>query len=101
MIKSDFNIDIKKVSIGTNIRYYGFMDRVDAVFALFIPGIQDYRDSQLNKGDFVFDLRAQYHFSENFTLGFICKNAFNNDYQLRPAKPDAPRSFTFQGKFSF
>lgn len=101
VIKSDFNIDIKKVSIGTNIRYYGFMDRVDAVFALFIPNVQDYRDSQLNKGDFVFDFRAQYHFSENFTLGFICKNAFNNNYQLRPAKPDAPRSLTFQGKFNF
>lgn len=101
VVKSDINLDIQKFSFGTNIRYYGFIDRVDAVFAFFIPGIQDYRDSQNNKGDVVVDLRAQYHFSDKFTLGFICKNAFNNDYQLRPAKPDAPRSFTFQGKFSF
>ena len=61
----------------------------------------EYRDAQKNKGDFVVDLRAQYHFSDKFTLGFICKNVLNNDYQLRPAKPDAPRSFTFQGKFTF
>ena len=100
-IKTDINVDVKKISFGTNIRYYGFLDRVDAVFALFIPGIQEFRDSQNYKGDFVVDLRVRYHFSENFTLGFICKNALNNDYQLRPAKPDAPRSFTFQGKFSF
>jgi len=100
-IKMDINVDFKKFSFGTNIRYYGFMDRVDAVFAFAIPNIQEYRDSQNFKGDFVVDLRAQFHFSENFTLGFICKNAFNNDYQLRPAKPDAPRSFTLQGKFTF
>lgn len=100
-IKSDINVQIKKVSFGTNIRYYGFMDRVDAIFALFIPGVQDFRDSQNFKGDFVVDLRARYQFSDNFTLGFICRNAFNNNYQLRPAKPDAPRSFTFQGSLSF
>ena len=100
-IKMDINVDFERVSFGTNIRYYGFMDRVDAVFAFAIPDIQDYRDSQNNKGEFVVDLRAQYNFSENFTLGFICKNVMNNDYQLRPAKPDAPRSYTFQGKFTF
>lgn len=100
-IKMDVNLDIKKFSFGTNIRYYSFMDRVDAVFAIFIPDIQDYRDAQNNRGDFVVDLRGQYHFSDQFTLGFICKNALNNDYQLRPAKPDAPRSFTFQGRFTF
>lgn len=101
LIKSDVNLDVQKFSFGANMRYYGFMDRVDAIFALFIPGIQDFRDSQMNKGDFVLDLRAQYHFSDNFTLGFICKNALNNNYQLRPAKPDAPRTFTIQGKFNF
>jgi iron complex outermembrane receptor protein len=100
-IKMDVNLDIKKFSFGTNIRYYSFMDRVNAVFAIFIPDIQDYRDAQNNRGDFVVDLRGQYHFSDQFTLGFICKNALNNDYQLRPAKPDAPRSFTFQGRFTF
>lgn len=100
-IKMDINVDMKKFSFGTNIRYYSFMDRVDAVFALFIPGIQDYRDAQNNKGDFVVDLRGQYHFSDKFTLGVICKNVLNNDYQLRPAKPDAPRSYTVQGKFTF
>lgn len=101
LIKSDINLDVQKFSFGANMRYYGFMDRVDAVFALFIPGIQDFRDAQQNKGDFVLDLRGQYHFSDNFTLGFICKNALNNNYQLRPAKPDAPRTFTIQGKFNF
>lgn len=100
-VKFDFNVDFEKFSFGTNIRYYSFMDRVDAIFALFIPGIQDYRDSKNNKGDWVFDLRGQYHFSEKFSLGFIVKNAFNKDYQLRPAKPDAPRSFTLQAKLSF
>jgi outer membrane receptor protein involved in Fe transport len=100
-IKMDLNLEVKKWSIGTNIRYYGFMDRVDAVFALAIPDIQDYRDSQNFKGDFVVDLRARYQFSEQFTLGFICKNMFNNDYQLRPAKADAPRTYTLQGILKF
>ncbi|MCB1176074.1 MAG: TonB-dependent receptor, partial [Leptospiraceae bacterium] len=56
-VKLDFNVDLEKFSFGTNIRYYSFMDRVDAIFALFIPGIQDYRDSKNNKGDWVVDLR--------------------------------------------
>lgn len=101
-LKADINVDLKeKVSFGTNIRYYSFMDRVDAVFEKFIPGIGDYRRAQNNKGDVVIDVRAQYHINKMFTIGFVCKNVFNNDYQLRPAKPDAPRTYTLQGNIKF
>lgn len=101
-VKFDLNVDLKEnISFGTNIRYYSYLDRVDAVFKEFIPGIGDYRDALNNKGEVIVDLRAQYHFNEKFTLGFICKNVFNNDYQLRPAKPDAPRSYTLQGNINF
>lgn len=100
-VKADFNVDINKLSFGTNVRYYGFIDRVDEVFALVIQDIQDYRDSKKFNGDWVVDLRASYQFSERFKLGFIVKNVFNRNYQLRPAKPDAPRTYTFQSTLSF
>jgi len=101
-LKTDFNVDLReKVSFGTNIRYYSYIDRVDDVFLLAIPGIADYRSSLNYKGEFVIDVRAQYHFNEKFTVGFVCKNILNNNYQVRPAKPDAPRTYTVQANVSF
>ncbi|MCB0539083.1 MAG: TonB-dependent receptor [Bacteroidetes bacterium] len=102
VLKMDFNIQIiKKINIGTNIRYYGFLDNVDPVFKLAIPGIDEYRNSLNYKGEFVVDVRASYQFNELFKLGFIVKNIANNAYQLRPAKMDAPRTFSLQGNFTF
>ncbi len=99
--KSDINLDSRWISIGTNIRYYSFIDRVDAVFAQFIPGIKEFRDSKNYKGDWIFDIRAFFHANEHISIGFIVKNLFNRNYQLRPAKPEAPRNFTAEVKFNF
>lgn len=102
VLKMDFNIEIiNKISFGTNIRYYGYLDNVDYVFTNFIPGIEEYRNSLKNKGEFVVDVRAAYQFNELFKLAFVVKNIANNSYQLRPAKMDAPRTFSLQGNFTF
>ena len=99
--KSDINITYNKVSFGTNIRYYGYLDAVDEIFAIAIPGISDYRNSKNQKGDWIFDARVNYQFTEAFSAGFIIKNLFNRDYQLRQAKPDAPRMFMLQARINF
>jgi outer membrane receptor protein involved in Fe transport len=100
-VKSDFNITYEKVSFGTNIRYYGYIDAVDEIFAFVIPGIRDYRNSKNQKGDWIFDARINYQFTEVFSAGFIIRNLFNRDYQIRPAKPDAPRNYSLQARIKF
>lgn len=100
-LKSDINITYNKLSFGTNIRYYGYIDSVDEVFAIAIPGIKTYRDSKNLKGDWIFDARVNYQFTEILSAGFIIKNLLNRDYQLRPAKPDAPRLFMLQCRVNF
>lgn len=100
-LKSDINISYNKFAIGTNIRYYGYMDTYDEIFAFVIPGIRDYKLSKNLKGDWVVDARVNYEFTETFTAGFIVKNLFNRDYQIRPARPDMPRMFVLQGRVTF
>lgn len=99
--KLDISMDVDKFTFGTNMRYYSFMDKVDLVFGLAIPDIQQYRNTLNNNGEFVVDVRSFYRFNEKVKVGFLIRNLFNNDYQLRPAKPDAPRTFTLQGNFKF
>ncbi|MGB1247269.1 MAG: TonB-dependent receptor [Chitinophagales bacterium] len=100
-VKLDLSADFGPLTLGTNMRYYSFIDQVDDIFALAIPDIAEYRSSRNYKGDFVVDMRAFYRVNDNFQLGLIVKNIANNNYQIRPAKPDANRTFTVQGKVNF
>lgn len=100
-LKMDIAADFNKFNIGVNVRYYSYIDRVDEIFRIFIPGINSYRAEKEFRGDFVFDLRGFYNFNEKYSVGLIVKNLFNRDYQIRPAKPDPPRSFTLQARINF
>jgi outer membrane receptor protein involved in Fe transport len=100
-LKFDIGADIQKFTLGLNVRYYSYIDRVDEIFKVFIPGIDSYRSGKDFKGDWVFDTRVLYNINSNWTVGLIVKNLFNRDYQIRPARPDAPRTFTVQARVRF
>ncbi len=87
--------------IGTSLQYYSYMDNVDAIFEYAIPGLGDYRKNNLHKGDFVWDMRMGYDINKNISVNFIARNVMNRFYQLRPARPNPPRSFNVQLNFRF
>lgn len=98
--KLDAESTIKKVAIGTSMRYYSFMEAIDESFNWILPGVKDWRDEH-NDGTFVWDARLRYNFTEKSNLAFICKNILNTEYALRPALINAPRSFTIKYSHQF
>jgi len=87
--------------IGTSLQYYSYMDNVDAIFEFAIPDLGNYRQKNLYKGDFIWDMRMGYDVNKNISVNFIAKNIMNRFYQLRPARPNQPRSFNVQLNFKF
>jgi len=86
----------KKYHIGSAVQFYGYMTQVDPVFAIFIPGVDEYRMQTRNKGQAQWDLRTGYEFNKNLQLNFLVKNVLNSYTVFRIARPDTPRNFTVQ-----
>ena len=101
LVKLDIETGYDRFSIGTSMRYYSFMDRVDDVFLVFVDGFAEYREQQDYRGEFVWDVRTGYQVSDVFKISVIARNILNQLYVIRPGKPNAPRSFTVQGNWSF
>jgi iron complex outermembrane receptor protein len=100
--KADFDFILyDRVRLGTSLQFYGYMTKVDRVFEVFIRDVQQLRRDRRNQGDFVWDLRAGYVFNPNIQLNFLVKNVLNNNYAIRVAKPNPPRSFTVQMVVNF
>jgi outer membrane receptor for ferrienterochelin and colicins len=102
LAKADVQSDWKRFYAGGSVRYNSFMKNIDAIFetelfAQAIPGIKESRERN-NDGDLIFDFRIGYRFTENISLAFIADNAFNEEYNPRPAQLGAPRTFTLQFK---
>jgi len=91
--KLDAETTLRKIAIGSSMRYYSFMEAIDESFNHILPGVQAWREEH-NSGTLVWDGRIRYNFSDKSSLAFICKNMLNKEYSLRPALIDAPRSFT-------
>lgn len=102
VFKADFDaLFFKHYRIGTSLQYYSFMDNVDAIFEYAIPDLGDYRKQNLYKGDFIWDIRMGYDVSNNLSFNFAVKNVLNTFYQLRPARPNQPRSFNIMCNIKF
>ena len=76
------------------------MESVDDLFRFFIKGIGEYFDENYGKGELVLDGRISYTVKDRHTFGIVVKNFLNNEYTLRPARPDAPRSYTLTYKIN-
>jgi len=96
MAKADVQaLLFKHVAIGMSMRYYSFMESIDRIFEIRIPGVEHYRDHH-HYGDWIFDARVGYEFLSRFKISFIVRNVFNHEYMGRPADMQPPRSFTLQ-----
>ena len=92
-----FNIDAQSpegFTIGAGIRAYSYMEKVDSVFVVFVPGLAQYRKENGGPST-IFDIRGGYMKNgHRFTLQIT--NVTNSFVTIRPAKPEAPRGFMFQ-----
>jgi len=95
--KADIDfILFKRVHAGSSLQYYGYMTQVDPIFAVFVPGVDQYRQETRNKGQATWDIRTGYMFNQNLGLNFLVKNVLNTYTVFRIARPDSPRSYTVQ-----
>lgn len=112
-----WDINFKGVDFGLSAQYFSFMENIDQVFTLFIPGLLEYRESKLKenadnlnakrqyKGDFILDLRAGYTYkaknNNRYKIAFLAKNVFNKEYSLRPGMIEAPVNYTVRLDLEF
>jgi iron complex outermembrane receptor protein len=97
------NVDVEHaagITFGAGIRAYSFMERVDTVFSVFIPGLDHFR--QTNRGtSAVVDLRIGVLARKKHRFVLHCTNLFNRFVALRPAKPEAPRGIGLAYEYVF
>lgn len=110
-----FDMKFNFVEFGVTAQYLSFMENIDEVFTLFIPGLLDWRESRQRddfesrdpkrayKGDFVLDARIGFYFGKNeqAKISAQVKNITNREYSLRPALIEAPRSYGMRLDFNF
>jgi iron complex outermembrane receptor protein len=107
LLRVDIEWSYQKWMIGFSGRYNSFMQNIDRIFIDFdttfriLPtGIADFRKRTQN-GDWVFDTRLSYQFTNEFRISFICNNLLNREYSLRPLLINAPRNFSVQLNYRF
>lgn len=95
LFKFDSETGYKNWYFGVSARYYSFMENIDKLFEVAIPGVKNYRDHN-QEGDWIFDARLGYQLNKETTLSFIVKNLSNEEWMTRPADIQPQRSFTLQ-----
>lgn len=101
LFTTDIEWSFKGISLGMDIRYYSYMDKIDDIFVLYIKDLGEYRDGQNYKGDLVIGARGFYQINKKHNIGLIVKNASNNEYYLRPPKIESPINYTLQYRYEF
>lgn len=101
LLTVDLEWKFKGISVGADLRYYSFVEKVDDVFGLIVPNILDYRIEEDFKGNFVAGFRAFYQINKKNNIGVIVRNLTNTEYYLRPPKIESPRSYLLQYRYEF
>lgn len=107
LFRGDIEIKYWKAYLGATFYYASTPEKVPDFFktvALFIFKDVNALDKYLAKhgnGDFAMDIRAGIKVNDHVSMGFIVKNLTNHLYSLRPGRPEALRSYTFQFRYSF
>ncbi|NNF01376.1 MAG: TonB-dependent receptor [Bacteroidia bacterium] len=97
--KANIDVTYRNFTFGMSGVYNSFMENVDN-FITILKGVTKFRKQNFG-GDLIIDTRVGYKFSEEARINFIVKNLLNEDYTLRPAFLEAPRSYTFQLTYQF
>jgi outer membrane receptor protein involved in Fe transport len=96
----------KKYAIGVSAKYFSKIVNMDAIIKDFEQvtvdnellqdlTYMDYFQSH-RFGNWIFDARLSFHFSEQHKFAIIGSNIFNRTYSLRPLKIEAPRTVMIQ-----
>ncbi len=96
----------KKISLGLSAKYFSKIVNMDAIIKDFEQVtvdnqlLQDLRYMDYFQshrfGNWIFDARLSFNFSEQHKLAVIGSNIFNRTYSLRPLKIEAPRTVMIQ-----
>ena len=95
LVKGDIEISYRKLNIGYGVQYYSKFDKMDPLLYVIIPGLTEFMN-RIGSGDWVHQARLGVNVSPNVTISFIVANLLNLEYATRPARMDAPRTFTLQ-----
>ena len=98
LIRIDIGVTREAFNAGLSFRANSHMQNIDNAFSqlendlptIFNPGIIPWRESH-TKGDFVFDARLGYTFSEKHKVALIMNNVLNREYSIRPLAIEEPR----------
>lgn len=100
-VRLDAETEYKGFIFGAVANYNSFVHGVDMVFQLgIIDGFNEFREARKN-GDWTFDARLGYKFNDRQRINFVLNNAFNRVYAFRPARVEAPRTFSVKYLHSF
>jgi hypothetical protein len=109
-VKADFEVMIKKkIGIGLSAKYFSKIVNMDAIikdfeeFTVSNDYLQDLRYMDYFNahrfGNWIFDARLSYQFTDKHKLALIGSNIFNRSYSLRPLKIESPRTIMVQYTF--
>jgi iron complex outermembrane receptor protein len=98
LIRIDVGATKGKINSGISFRANSHMQNIDKAFSQlenyfpteFNPGINSWRANH-TKGDYVFDARIGYTFSDKHRIAFIVNNVLNREYAIRPLAIEEPR----------
>ncbi len=93
--KFDGEYEWKGTSGGVSVQYNSFMEAVDAIFEIGIPGVGRFRQNY-NKGFTLVDLRLSQKIGKHLKISALCGNLFNEIYSVRPALLEGPRNYTLR-----
>lgn len=98
LIRIDVGATQGAINAGLSFRSNSHMQNIDKAFSQleqelpteFNPGINSWRANN-TKGDYVFDARIGYTFSDKHRIAFIVNNVLNREYAIRPLAIEDPR----------
>jgi iron complex outermembrane receptor protein len=103
LVRFDCGLTRKNLTAGISFRYNSHMQNIDNAFgkledqfpAIFNPGINQWR-AEHTTGDYVFDLRLGYKFSDKQRIAIMVNNVLNREYAIRPLSIEEPRMTMIQ-----
>ena len=98
--KFDIGTDYEKFNFAVSGFYYSYMENIDNLFQVIIPGLADYR-AENNTGFMIFEARASYQVIDKLKVSVLAKNLLNKTYTLRPALVEAPFNFGVRLDYEF
>jgi hypothetical protein len=69
-------------------------------FVTLLPGVKSFFQ-RTGTGDWVHNVRFNFHSSQNLSIGFLVNNFTNREYASRPGKMDPARTFILQLRYRF